>query len=318
MIEGIPDHQDLTETATGWLNLAWDFAVGEAENFQEVEHLYQSMAVEHGQAVADRVVEKHWRAKRLKLNNAISLLQQSLEIFIKARIAEVSPFLLIAGDPQSWPSPDKSGKVDFAEFRTLDSVHLCRAARVVSPSALSDDFVQFYNRLRKERNKIVHLNAASMKAEVSTIIIDVLEAHKLLYPAQMWVEFRREYLIDSGEYSDTENVFSGDDYTNDKLTSEVEAAFGELEPRYKKRYFGYDPRKQGLRCPKCLGMQDRDDDWAFAQKQKDGSIKCCVCLTNYDQVEYEQGIINHFGYLDEDEQAEIVTELKTVFRAVKA
>jgi hypothetical protein len=88
----------------------------------------------------------------LKLNNAISLLQQSLEIFLKAKIAEVSPFLLIAGDPQSWPSPNKLGQVEFSDFRTLDAAHLCRSARIVS-TGLTDQFVQFYTRLSADSDE---------------------------------------------------------------------------------------------------------------------------------------------------------------------
>src|SRR6266404_8514867 len=148
MITGIPDHNELMETATGWLNLAWEIVIGEAERFQEIEFLYDEIEEREGHDVAEQAINQHWSAQRLKLNNAISLLQQSLEIFLKARIAEVSPFLLVAGDPQSWPSINKSGDVDFAEFKTLDATHLCRAARIVSATPIPEQFVQFYTRLR--------------------------------------------------------------------------------------------------------------------------------------------------------------------------
>jgi hypothetical protein len=69
----------------------------------------------------------YWRARTYRLNNAISLLQQSLEIFLKARIAEVSPFLLISGEPDRWPKRNSAGDVDFSDFRTLDAVQLCKA-----------------------------------------------------------------------------------------------------------------------------------------------------------------------------------------------
>ena len=103
MIVGVPDHHVLKDTAIGWMNLAWDIAIEEAKTFQDVEFLYNEIEQEHSVEVAKTGIAKYWNAKRLLLNNAVSLLQQSLEIALKAKIAEVSPFLLIAGDPRSWP-----------------------------------------------------------------------------------------------------------------------------------------------------------------------------------------------------------------------
>ena len=308
MIIGVPDHHELNATATGWLNLAWDIVISEAANFQEVEFLYKSIEAEHGVEVAEKAIDQHWAAKRLKLNNAISLLQQSLEIFLKARIAEISPYLLISGDPQSWPAPDKSGMVDFADFRTLDALHLCRAAKIVSTTPISDRFIQLYGKLRKERNKITHLNAGSMKAEVGAIILEILEAHKQLFPDNPWVSFRAKYIISTGEYSDKEGIFTGDDYVNDKICSEVTAALAEIEPKHGKTYFQYDSRKKGLRCPICLERRNSDDEWRFAQKQKNETIKCIACLSVFDRSEYKKKIIEYFGYLDKDEQEQVAKE----------
>ena len=304
MIVGVPNHHDLNETAAGWLNLAWDIAIQEAETFQEIEFLFQEI---EDKTKAEEAIAQHWRAKRLKLNNAISLLQQALEIFLKARIAQVSPFLLIAGEPQSWPTPDKSGRVDFSDFRTLDAAHLCRSARIVS-TALSDEFVQFYTRLRTERNKIAHLNASSIKAEVSAILVEILTAHKHLFPAELWVDFRKRYLVSTGEYTDKEALFTGDDYTHDKICREVGAALSELAPRHAKQFFQYDTKKRGLSCPKCLEIRSGDDEWRFAQKQQDGTIKCIACLATYTQPDYKRAVVEFFGYLSEEGQLEVEKE----------
>jgi hypothetical protein len=310
MIVGVPDHKDLNDTATGWMNLAWEFAITEAERFQETAFVYDEIESEHGPLKANQLIEEHWRAKRLILNNSISLLQQSLEIFIKAKIAEISPYLLIAGDPQSWPSLDNSGVVDFSDFKTIDATHLCRAAKIVSSSSLSDNFLQIYTRLRKERNKIMHLNAVRMKAEVGRIILDILSAHNSLFPDDTWVEFRRRHIEALGEYSDKEGIFDAEDYTNDKICHEVTAAISELKPSEVKLFFCYDKRKKALRCPRCLELRTSDDEWRFAQKQVGGHIKCMVCLSTYSKDEYERAVINYFGYLDKAELAEVANETK--------
>jgi hypothetical protein len=160
MIVGVPEFAELHDTAVGWLNLAWEIAIREVSEFQEVDDLFR-----------EEEAQKYWNSARYKLNNAVSLLQQSMEIELKARIAKVSPYLLIAGDPQSWPKMDTVGQVDFSDFKTLDSTHLCRVHNIVSDRPLPPQFMQFYNEARRARNKIIHLNAGNMKAESGAILL---------------------------------------------------------------------------------------------------------------------------------------------------
>src|SRR6266850_100034 len=238
MIVGVPDHQALRDTAIGWMNLAWDTAIEEAQGFQDVEDLYDDIEQEHGADVAQTAIAKHWRAKQLTLNNAFSLLQQSLEIALKAKIAEVSPFLLIAGDPRTWPKPkDGSNCIDFSNFRTIDAVQLCGAANAVSAAPLSKDFTEFYDRLRQSRNKIAHLNASAIIIEVKSLLLDILAAQKHLFPDVRWTTFRNEYLRSTEQYHDKDNLISGDDYTPDVMTSEVKTALQALDSDHLKEFF---------------------------------------------------------------------------------
>lgn len=153
-----------------------------------------------------------------------------------------------------------------------------------------------------------------MNAEVSKIIVEILTAHKSLFPHENWVAFRRKYLVTTGEYSDKEGIFTGDDYTNDRICREVEAALSELEPRKARQFFGYDKKKRDLRCPKCLELRTNDDEWRFAQRKNDGNIKCIACLSVYKQQEYEQALVKYFGYLGEQGQAEVAKETKDELR----
>ena len=106
-----------------------------------------------------------------EINNALTLLQQSLEIFLKSMIAKVSPFLLIGGEPRQWPTPAKTGNVDFSDFRTIDATDLCRVVNTVSDTKLSNSFVQLYNDIRVRRNKIAHLNTGSLVLEASNVLV---------------------------------------------------------------------------------------------------------------------------------------------------
>ena len=310
MIVGVPDYDQLQETAVGWLNLAWEITIEEVRDYHEAGFIFEELGNEYGGKRVDAAVSQYWKAAQYKLNNAISLLQQSLEIFLKARIAEVSPYLLIAGDPHSWPKADSSGEIDFSNFRTLDAVQLTRVVKLVSKHNVTDSFVEFYDRLRKTRNKISHLNAGQVQAEAKAILIDVLTAYKHLFPNGTWIAFRKQHLDATVQIS-SENLMDPEDWSHDRITWELDAALDELSPKYIKKFFGYDTRKCGMRCPKCLELRTTwsDIEYTFAQKQKDGRIKCAACLSDYSADEYKTKIMRYFDYLDDNEKKSIEGEL---------
>jgi len=71
---------------------------------------------------------------------------------------------------------------------------------------------------------------------------------------------------------------------------EIRACIAEFEPRYLKKYFGYDARKRAVLCPNCLGLRSEWDDEEpyFAQRQKDGTMKCVACSKSYTSEEYSE------------------------------
>ncbi len=315
MIVGVPDHHVLKDTAIGWMNLAWDIAIDEAKSFQDAEFLYNDIEEEHGADVAKTAIAKHWNAKRLLLNNAVSLLQQSLEIALKAKIAEVSPFLIIAGDPRSWPRPkDGSNVIDVSSFRTIDAVQLCSAVNTVSAAPLSNEFIEFYDRLRQSRNKIAHLNASAVIIEVKSLLIDILMAQRHLFPDIRWTTFRYNYLRSTEQYDDRDNLFSGDDYTPDVMTSEVNTALQVLDSQHLKEFLFFDDTKGAYRCPHCLeGRNQSDDEREFVQLTGPDSLQCIICLSKYSVADYKQAIIDYFGYLDPKDREKINKELDENF-----
>jgi hypothetical protein len=230
--------------------------------------------------------ESYWHAQRYKLNNATALLQQSLELFLKARIAEVSPFLLILGDPQSWKKPKAGGAIDFSSLRTLDAVHLCKVADTVCASQLPEKFCQFYGRLRTTRNKITHLNAGNLRVEAGHVVLDILTGFKLLFPGESWVDFRRKYMMSTGQYAPSDDY--SEDVTHSSLIPELVAAINVIAPRHIWEFFQYDTKKRGMRCPECRDRRTKWDDFepTFAQRQKNGTIRCIACATTYTADDY--------------------------------
>jgi hypothetical protein len=188
MIIDVPDHRELGETAIGWLNLAWEITIEALAKFRESVNYLERLSDENPE---ENPLEAYWHQKRYRLNNAIALLQQSIELLLKAKIAETSPYLLIVGDPQSWPKVSKVGEVSFSEFRTLDASQLCRAVTVATRTLLHSDFNSFFERIRTQRNKIAHLNAGNARVEAHKILVDILTGYRFLFPTGNWIEFRK-------------------------------------------------------------------------------------------------------------------------------
>jgi hypothetical protein len=323
MIVGVPDHNDLNATAVGWINLAWGIAIEEAEDFQQANVIFDEIEEKYGRERMKEAITEYWDGNRLVLNNAVTLLQQALEIFLKARIAAVSPFLLITDDVERWPKPDSSGRLDFSELRTIDSNRLCKAAKIICPERLPNGFEEFYEKRRKARNKIVHLNASAIKAELAGVLRDILQAQRYLFPAEPWIEFRRKYFQSGGFASSLDLEILGDEAdgtANDTLNFEFQAMYYELPDDDLRKFFGYDSRKKGYKCPTCESRKAEyvDESWEFAQKQRGRAVRCPVCLSVFSYSQYKSAMLDRIhGGLPNEYKDELVASLEREFPTPK-
>jgi hypothetical protein len=99
VITNVPTADDYSRTGLDLLNLSW----------QQVDELYAKLlqfeeheSVESPDERAEQA-RQYWKAADRQVSNAIVLVQQAIEFLLKAKIAAVSPYLLIAGDPREWP-----------------------------------------------------------------------------------------------------------------------------------------------------------------------------------------------------------------------
>jgi hypothetical protein len=295
MIIDAPDHVELSETAYGWLNLAWEITVDALDGFQALVPYLETLEDELKEPLTEKNVAAFWHQNRYKLNNAIALLQQAIELELKSIIARTSPYLLIVGDVQTWPKSNAAGNVSFSEFRTLDASQLCRAAETVSDVKLHKDFRSFFERVRLHRNKIAHLNAGNARVEAHKILLDILIAYRYLFPAGKWLDFRRRYMISTGAYGGPTDY--DDDVTHSNFMQELRVAIASLENRYTKLFLGFDKRRKALLCPECSAQRaDWDDQEAdFAQRQKDGSVACIACASSWATEEYDIAVMEWSG-----------------------
>jgi hypothetical protein len=301
VIIDVPDHKELRETAIGWMCLAWQITIDAIDDFQEwrsyreeVDNSFFGESADWEADVDESVqetlledTEKHWHSSRFRLNNAISLMQLSMELLLKARIAETSPFLLLVGEPKSWPSIDRNGTVSFADFQTIDGSQLLRAATIAGAQPLHADFNQFYDRVRKHRNKITHLNAGNIVVEAQRILVDMLTEFHYLFPGEHWTSFRKEYLNSTWE----DWTVAGSGRKHSLLMWELSVAIDSLDNKITKKYFGYDKRRKHYFCPSCASLRQKHDQrGTFVELRRGGTIYCVACQTSFTKEEYIKGV----------------------------
>jgi len=264
------------------MNLAWSSTIECLNEVREWRE-YQEEREANPVGLPSRV-ETLIKAQRFRITNAVSLLQQSLELFLKAKVAEVSPFFLISGDPRAWPKPDKNNVLDFSEFRTVDAVDLVKLVNTVSKEALPEKFVEQYNKLRIDRNKIVHLDTGNMVFESTVVLLQILGAHAALFPGQNWQRFRQENFTPKSTHEDDEYEL---DYSYDSYLTEIAIMLENLQPAQLKAFLGYTKGGRRVDCPNCENLTTKHyaGGRQYAQINKDKSIYCIACTTNFADME---------------------------------
>jgi hypothetical protein len=209
-------------------------------------------------------------------------IQLANELALKARITEVSPFLLIFGSDQRFSK--QPSDVDFADLRTLDAYELIGATNTFCPTPLSDDFVRDYEEVRRLRNKIVHLGSVDQQLEPDILLKRMVRQYAELWPCRPWLVERlshagrtRHSVFHDGKYSSAEG----------EVFSELDASFSRISRTYFKRLIGFEKTRRYV-CLKCVdnsGVRRMGFDLALCRTAFIASserVTCAMCEESFD------------------------------------
>lgn len=122
------------------------------------------------------------------LQSALSIMQQSNELALKARIVSVSPFLLLSNVKGCLT--EKQGDIEFSDIRTIDASDLTRAVNVFCSEKLSHNYVEFYQKMRTLRNQYTHLGSISTNLDPQSMLDDLIDQYLELWPDRIWLHDR--------------------------------------------------------------------------------------------------------------------------------
>lgn len=268
VITSVPTSVEFIERADSLLHLSYSI----------VSKLYDNQRSDWASHADDELLRDYWEKCAPSLANALALLQQAHELYLKGKIAEVSPYLLLARDPQQWPKGSTARDVDFSEFLTVGASELPRLHDMVCSSRLDDKTRAFLNGFRERRNMFVHQGHAptSSAAELFTA---VLKTHKWAHPAIQWFDARHFHLSNDhlSTLFDTEHVISN-------LHGEFAELMKELTPSAFKEVLGLNKKSLWYCCPCCKRQLGdfRDEAEATAQLSEDMDapmVRCLICST---------------------------------------
>lgn len=265
MITDIPTPEDFQHAGISFLHLAWDTAHDLV--WQGRENYQWDYWGDEEQA--------YWNAAQRPLATALALAQQGIELLLKAKIAEISPFLLL---DSSWCKGHDRSDTPFSELRTIDSQDLIRAHDSVQKNRLPDDFRNRVNELRRLRNSIFHTVDKRLRVTATDVMFAILDAVHYLIGPHRWIALRREAL----SASPTQSLEV--DWHDAMIAREVAFIVDLFPPSDVFRFLGLNKRRRRYRCYFCqLSCVDFDEslECTFAVLRPNNAssttLFCLVC-----------------------------------------
>jgi hypothetical protein len=268
MIVDVPTAAELTEAGLNLLNLAWTVGV----------ELLRALRSDDALTESDGLTDAYWARSQPALTNGLAVIDQSLETLVKARIAAVSPFLLLSRRPVS-PAKD----ISFATLQTVGANDLFSLHNTVAPQRLGESFNKFLEDIRQKRNIIMHQPSASGPVHVADLFRLVTQAYRFLFPADRWLDVRLRHL---GAHPLT-IPWTGNIHA--ALIDELTVVVAMLTAADLQVCFGYDAASPAYRCPNCDGKlaQLRPNDPAST------TLACFVCGATTPVVRHRCGTCGH-------------------------
>lgn len=269
MITDVPTPSDFFDSGIELFDFAWNIVAELITNLADAEERFGVDATE--------VSNDYWDAAKRRLTTALAMTQQGVEFILKGKIAEVTPYLLLAEPPSRWPSPYDGHTLTFSEFKTVDAQDLVRIHDTVRAPRLPDEFVNTFNSLRSKRNTISHSVNKQLQVHTTEVIESILYLHKTLFPVENWAKIRARFI---NSYPD---VALGSEFSRNHACRELEVVLTLLPPSAVKTFFGIDKKQRLYLCPVCIGeasSQQEFDHKLAALRPKDPTsttLYCPIC-----------------------------------------
>lgn len=238
MINHIPTTDDFTESGLSFLNLAWSSTLGLMLKLDDRD-------VEASQE-DDEIPDGYWTAAQKPLGVALGLTQQGAEMLLKAGIASISPYILIAGEAHDWPAGSHADDTSFSSFKTIDAHDLVRTFNTVSSRRLDGTFCDLFEKTRQLRNVVMHSVDQSSRLTAKDVLVRILRFYTALVENPDWVATRRSHLETTPD-----SIAYSTDHVDAVMVREFMKVLDVFEPAEMRDFFRVDKRQRFYSCYSC-------------------------------------------------------------------
>ena len=238
MIINLPTSENMTKLA-----LRLHFGAWAALTTMEFQFDQEFESSEENDWASERA--EYYEYCQPELQAICTIIQQSNELALKARLCQVSPYLLLLNSDAKFST--KGDDIDFTTFRTIDAVDLPAAINSFCDDKLTDKFLQTYGQIRAYRNQITHMGETKKAFSPRELLHHLVAQYRELWPQRHWLQDRVEFAAQTttaffhdGRYASAESVVMEEwEHTFDVLTgTEFKALFG--KPKTTRRYYCLD------------------------------------------------------------------------------
>jgi hypothetical protein len=281
LLTNIPTYVALNDAALSHHFFVWEKSLAIIRDFEEAFPGANLIALNSDEWKIEQNEFIEHSQRDLKVYS--SILQQSNELALKARLCRESPYLLLLQSDSRHRF--KQGDQDFNDLRTIGAVDLVDAVNVLTQTPLSQQFQSKFLGYRQDRNKILHLSALKKEIKPVEIIRDTIDFYTFLWPKRNWLADRIEF----GSHT-SESYFS--ELADMPMIAQVAYEWGHMEriltKRRFKELFGVEKSKRRYGCPICIEASRCDytdwtryDDAAFAYLSKQTTLTCLMCENDF-------------------------------------
>jgi hypothetical protein len=276
----VPSEESLTESSLKLYFTAWTSLLEIMFDFltcYEIE-LYSTKNQRDGDFDYSEEEKDYLERCNYELQLISNWIQQSNELALKAKISKISPYLLLSKYEKELKSNTCN---DFSDFRTIAAEDLPKTVNAVTDKKLNESFIKRYDKLRKERNKIIHLGHSQV-INAKDLIEDVIDNYIELWPERFWLQDRLTFLSKTRtshfqEHTSPEgNIFDG-----------IEEEMKLFSPEKFKEVFKIKPDKVVSLCPNCFNAARTDANNPKAEicktafKKDKNKVHCLMCQDDY-------------------------------------
>jgi hypothetical protein len=230
-------------------------------------------------------VAQEWReylvACQPELQSICSIISHSNELALKAKICEISPFLLLLGSDGKF---GKSGNdIDFSDLRTIDAVDLPGAVNTICAEPLTDRFIQSYHEIRSLRNKIAHLGQAGTSFHPDEMIGIMVSQYCELWKNRTWLQDRLSFESHLSFFHD-DRYFT----EHSSVMQEWPEVYAKLTPAQFRNLFGHAKGERRYLCHSCIyeattkaGSPNLDESKTAFFDSSGNHLHCIMCGKDY-------------------------------------